>query len=89
MVLLGHRGDVSSLCQAFDVCVQSSRSEGSPNAVLEAMALEVPVVATDVGGTRELVTHGVHGLLVPFGDVRALRTRRRIRPPGESPWPSG
>ena len=71
-VLLGHRSDVSALCQAFDVCVQSSRSEGSPNAVLEAMALEVPVVATDVGGTRELITHGEHGLLVPFGDVRAI-----------------
>jgi len=71
-VLLGHRGDVSALCQAFDVCVQSSRSEGSPNAVLEAMALEVPVVATDVGGTGELVTHGEHGLLVPSGDAAAL-----------------
>lgn len=70
--LLGQRTDVKELISAFDVFVQSSRSEGSPNAVLEAMALEVPVVATDVGGTLEMVAHGQHGLLVPFGDTESL-----------------
>ena len=70
--LLGHRRDVTSLYQAFDVFVQSSETEGTPNAVLEAMAMEVPIVATDVGGTQELARNGVEGLIVPKLDVGAL-----------------
>ena len=70
--LLGHHGDVVTLHHAFDLLVQSSSREGTPNAVLEAMALETPVVATDVGGTRELVTNGIHGLLVSAGDAARL-----------------
>ena len=69
---LGHRADVARLHHAFDVFVQSSDSEGTPNAVLEAMALETPVVATDAGGTRDIVGHDVHGLVVRCGDARAL-----------------
>lgn len=68
----GHRGNVADLHHAFDLFVQSSDYEGTPNAVLEAMALETPIVATDVGGTRELVRPGVDGVLVPPGDLRAL-----------------
>lgn len=63
--LLGQRDDVLELYQAFDVFVQSSDSEGVSNAVLEAMALEVPIVATDVGGTSQILRHGVDGLLTP------------------------
>ena len=63
--LLGHRSDVAELCQGFDVLVQSSDYEGTPTVVVEAMALQIPVVATDVGGTAELVKHGVHALIVP------------------------
>lgn len=70
--LLGHRSDIREIHHIFDVYVQSSDSEGIPNAVLEAMALETPVVATDVGGTRELITNGTHGLLVPPGDPASL-----------------
>ncbi len=70
--LLGHRRDVRDVYQAMDVFVQSSDHEGSPTVVVEAMALEVPVVATDVGGTRALVEHGVHGLLVPRRDPTAM-----------------
>lgn len=70
--LLGHREDISRLHHAFDLFVQSSTYEGTPNAVLEAMALETPLVATDVGGTSELVTPDVHGLIVPPGSVAAL-----------------
>ncbi len=62
--LVGHCGDVASLYHAFDLYVQSSDYEGTPNTVLEAMAFEVPIVATDVGGTRELAPHGVHALIV-------------------------
>ncbi len=73
-VLLGHRQDVADLHQAFDLFVQSSDYEGTPNAVLEAMAMETPLVATDAGGTRELAFDGVHALIVPCGDIVRLRT---------------
>ena len=69
---LGHREDVVDLHHGFDLFVQSSEYEGTPNAVLEAMALETPVVATDVGGTAELARSGVDALLVPPGDPHAL-----------------
>ena len=72
-VLLGHRQDIADLHQAFDLFVQSSEYEGTPNAVLEAMAMETPLVATDVGGTGELAAHGIHGWLVPCRDVAALQ----------------
>ncbi len=71
--LLGHVADPSDLYQAADVFVQSADYEGTPNAVLEAMAFEVPIVATDAGGTRELIRQGVDGLVVPRGDEGALR----------------
>jgi glycosyltransferase involved in cell wall biosynthesis len=71
--LLGLQRDVGRLHHAFDLFVQSSIREGTPNAVLEAMALETPIVATDSGGTAELVEHEVHGLIVPCGSAGALR----------------
>src|SRR5262249_62183247 len=67
--LLGHRSDITELHHAFDLFVQSSDYEGTPNAVLEAMALETPVIATDAGGTAELIADGVHGRVVPSGDA--------------------
>ena len=70
--LLGHRTDISDLHHAFDLFVQSSDYEGTPNSVLEAMALETPVVATDVGGTAELVRDGIDGLIVPPGNLPRL-----------------
>lgn len=71
--LLGHRTDVADLHHALDLFVQSSDYEGTPNVVLEAMALETPVVATAAGGTAELIEDGVHGLIVPTGDADRLR----------------
>jgi glycosyltransferase involved in cell wall biosynthesis len=71
---LGHRLDVADLHDAFDLCVQSSEYEGTPNAVLEALAMETPLVATDVGGTRELAFPDVHALIVPPRDTSALRS---------------
>jgi glycosyltransferase involved in cell wall biosynthesis len=68
----GHRPDVSALHEAFDLFVQASDYEGTPNAVLEAMALETPLVATNVGGTGELAIDGHHAVLVPPGDREAL-----------------
>jgi glycosyltransferase involved in cell wall biosynthesis len=56
-----------------DVAVLSSRSEGSPNALLEAMSAGVPVVATAVGGIPEIVTNEQSALLVPPGDKDAMK----------------
>jgi glycosyltransferase involved in cell wall biosynthesis len=69
---LGHRDDISDLHHAFDLFVQSSEYEGTSNSVLEAMAMETPLVATDVGGTKELAAPDVHALIVPNRDVGAL-----------------
>lgn len=69
--LLGQQRDIVTLHHALDLLVQSSDREGTPNAVLEAMAMTTPIVATRVGGTGELITDGVHGLLVPRQDVSA------------------
>lgn len=68
----GHRCDVESLLPAFDLFVQPSLHEGMPNTVLEAQACGLPVVATAVGGTPEVVVDGVTGLLVPPRDPTAL-----------------
>jgi glycosyltransferase involved in cell wall biosynthesis len=70
--LLGQVDDVAGLHHALDLFVQSSDYEGTPNVVLEAMALETPVVATDVGGTAEICEPGVHGLIVQCGSVALL-----------------
>jgi glycosyltransferase involved in cell wall biosynthesis len=69
---LGHRLDIADLHGSFDLFVQSSEYEGTPNAVLEAMAMETPLVATDVGGTRELARPDREALIVPAHDVPAL-----------------
>jgi glycosyltransferase involved in cell wall biosynthesis len=67
---LGLRRDLSALLDAADGFVLASAWEGMPLVVGEAMAMEKPVVATDVGGVRELV--GDAGVLVPSGDSKAL-----------------
>ena len=72
--LLGHTPDVSGFHHALDVFVQSSDYEGTPNVVLEAMALETPVVATDVGGTGEIAIQGEHAILLPPGSSAAVAT---------------
>jgi len=66
------RADLPQLYGSADIFVLPSRIEGMPNVVLEAMAYALPVVATDVPGTRELVHHECTGLLVPVEDVDAL-----------------
>jgi glycosyltransferase involved in cell wall biosynthesis len=65
---LGERGDVPRLMPHFDLLWSTSGYEGQSNAILEAMAAGVPVVATDIPGTRELVLPGETGYLVPVGD---------------------
>ena len=68
----GFRSDVDRLVQGADVLAQSSYTEGLPNVVLEACAAGIPVVATDVGGTREVIEDGITGHLVHAGDSDAL-----------------
>ena len=70
--LHGSVADPRPLYGAFDVVVQSSKSEGLPNALLEAAAAGLPIVATAAGGTGEIVIDGRTGLLVPNDDLAAL-----------------
>lgn len=70
--LLGARDDVPALLAAADIALLTSRTESLPFAVLEAMAMGLPVVAYDVGGVREAVRKGQHGHLAPFGQIDCL-----------------
>jgi sugar transferase (PEP-CTERM/EpsH1 system associated) len=70
--LVGQRDDVAQWLGIMDVFVLPSLGEGMSNALLEAMAVGLPVVATAVGGTPEIVDHGVSGLLVPAATPDAL-----------------
>ena len=72
--LPGWQTDVRGYFEAMDAFALSSHREGLPNVLLEAMALEVPVVATRVNGVPRLVQDGRNGLLVEAGDADALTT---------------
>jgi len=69
---LGYVADMPGLYADVDLVVQSSLTEGLPNVMLEVAYLGVPVVATDVGGTAEVIEHGVSGWLVRKDSVPAL-----------------
>jgi glycosyltransferase involved in cell wall biosynthesis len=68
----GHRTYLKNIYSSFDLFLMTSRTEGLPNTVLEAMALEVPVVSTAVGGVPEVVIPGKTGILCPVGDAGSL-----------------
>jgi glycosyltransferase involved in cell wall biosynthesis len=70
--LIGARGDVAPYLAAMDAFVLSSRTEGLPLGLLEAMATGVPVISTAVGGIPDLIRSGENGILVPAGDEKAL-----------------
>jgi len=72
VLMPGRREDVPSLLRSADLFLFCSRTEGLPNAVLEAMAAGVPVVCTDVPGCRDLIRHGETGWLVRPGDPAAI-----------------
>jgi glycosyltransferase involved in cell wall biosynthesis len=82
-LFVGARTDVRETLAALDVFVLPSRTEGMSNALLEAMAMACPVVATAVGGTPEVVTEGASGLLVPSEqpDAMAAAVARALRSP--------
>jgi len=78
VVLLGKIHDSHLLHELLDVYVQASFSgEGISNSILEAMSHARPVVATDIGGNKEVVVDNRTGYIVPAGDVDALATRLR------------
>ena len=74
---LGHREDVPALLAAADLYVLPSRSEAFPNGAIEAMAAGLPVVASGVGGLRDLIEHGRTGILVPPCDPETLASAIR------------
>jgi glycosyltransferase involved in cell wall biosynthesis len=70
--LLGACDDVAARLSTADIFVLPSRTESMPNAVLEAMAAGLPVVASAVGGVPEVIAHGRTGLLCEPADAQAL-----------------
>ena len=75
--LHGSVTDPRPLVGVFDLVVQTSRSEGLPNALLEAAAAARPIVATAAGGSDEIVIDGDTGLLVPINDIDAITAAMR------------
>src|SRR4029077_9325183 len=71
-LFLGHRDDVPAVLSCCDVAVLPSRAEGLPNALIEYMAAGLPAVASNVGGSAEIIRDGATGLLVPPQNSQAL-----------------
>ncbi|MEX2093162.1 MAG: glycosyltransferase [Pirellulales bacterium] len=72
---LGTRSDIPRLLSTSDVFVLTSHNEANPVSILEAMSVGRPIVATEVGSIKEVVTEGETGFLVPPGDAAALTAR--------------
>ncbi len=69
---LGTRTDIKNILSISDIFVLPSYREGMPRSIIEAMAMELPVIATNIRGSREEVVDGETGILVPVGDIKAL-----------------
>jgi glycosyltransferase involved in cell wall biosynthesis len=72
VLFLGHRDDIYDVLRALDVFVMCSDHEGLPMALLEALHLQIAVVARRVGGVAEVIQDGMSGLLVDSAEPRAL-----------------
>jgi glycosyltransferase involved in cell wall biosynthesis len=71
-IFLGEREDTIKILKAFDIFVHPSLSEGLPRVVMEAQGLKIPVIATSIGGTPEVVKDGKTGILIPPKNSTAL-----------------
>lgn len=72
VIFLGNRRDTAEIIKTFDLFVLPSFSEGLSITLLEAMACRKPIIATDVGGNREVIGNNEAGILVPSDSVEAL-----------------
>lgn len=72
VIFTGPRSDVEELFSCMEVFASSSLWEGLPSVIMESMAAGVPIVGTDIPGTRDLIQHQVTGWLVPPADSKAL-----------------
>ena len=72
VIFCGYRDDMTVIFNSLDLIVQSSYTEGMPNVILEAQFMKVPVIATDVGGTAEIIKHLRTGILLEPGSVFEL-----------------
>lgn len=75
IVLHGNVNDVPNQIASAEIFVLSSDVEGMPNALMEAMALGIPCIATDVSGVRDIITDGENGFIVPVGDKEVMADR--------------
>ena len=72
VLFLGYRSDMVQVYNSLDLVVQTWSTEGMPNVVLEALAMEVPVIATDVGGTSEVIRNNHTGVLIGPGKTEII-----------------
>lgn len=72
VLFVGRRTDIPQWLACCDLSVLASETEGFPNAILESMCAGLPMVATAVGGSKEIIVNGANGLLVPPGNTAAL-----------------
>jgi glycosyltransferase involved in cell wall biosynthesis len=85
-IFFGEQPEVGTYLSLFDIAVMTSDNEGCSNSILEAMASGKPVIATDVGGNREVIVPGENGFLVSPGDMQALadHTIELLRDPAKA-----
>ena len=72
VIFTGYRRELLPVYASFDIFLLTSRREGLPNSLLEAMAMGLPVVTSDVAGAKELVVDGQTGFVLPQGDVAGI-----------------
>jgi len=84
VVFTGFIKEIDKILPIFDIAILPSYTEGCSNVLLEYMAAGKPVVATDVGGNPELVTHGITGFIVPSRDINSLREKTLLLLSSES-----
>lgn len=77
VIFLGFRKDMINIYNSVDLIVQTSFTEGMPNIVLEGLLMQVPVIATEVGGTGEIIEQDVTGVLIEPGNISIISEKMR------------